>query len=926
MSRKARDRALEGTAANRRIQGARLLVVLTGLAIAAAGVPGWVAGPSSAASGSGDGSDWSSTGLTHSVSAQTVRWDNTGNPAADVVHRDGRQDLPHTDGQTYDAISPSVVSSYFSYFGADNGLGGLKVTVSQTQDLVNQSVNLDISGVKGGAPYGLPSNVSLQVMQCWGGLRANGAPDPGAASPDPATCQTGAGDAASHSVSFALANSRYINSDPLVPGGDWGKYFNKGGSLDVPFTALNGTRSGSTNASDNQFFNAATTNEISKIQVSANGSATRQFEVQTSLESPGLGCGLRRGVVSTRSCWLVIVPRVDGVLDQNGPIAPSLWAQRLQVKLGFRDIVAGCPGGQARTLTVGSELLASAAASWTPGLCDAKNIALGYTQLGDPVARNEFESGAADAVLTSQAADKEAVYVPVALAAPVIAYALSYQPNCAAKAEPYTAEEAHSCGYSSVAELNDDIARSGTLVRNLRLDARLVAKLLTQSYAFSIFDQDGFHRSGWMVKNANGTSRPSSLANDPEFERLNPSLAHISATASSINSMDHLVLEALRSDGASEIWNWILQDPDAKAFLNGCPDANGMVVNPFYSTRTYAGCEGQSDTLSKQADADRKATTTADSYVDEAQSYPPDGSPFPLPGWQQADSAGLPSFTVYDFLPRADSMPVAGRDVAIGYLPRNSSLCQTVLDTSCQPAPGLWKDPKTRQAGDRLGAMAITTSATAARFQLPTAQLCNTAGTQCVGASTGSVQKAAAKFTKTDVGGVLEPGQADYASGAYPLTLPVYAGVSKTLDLKDRTAYANALQYVTTTGQKPGFSPGNLPPGYAPLTKAMRAQASTAIAELRKATPTSKPSATATTSSSTGSSGPLPGAQPSTAPAAAAGPHATVELTSPQFENVSATGPSFPRWPLPLGLAIAVIAALAGPALRFGSAFKIGLT
>ncbi|RNL79983.1 hypothetical protein [Nocardioides marmorisolisilvae] len=898
----------------------RVVTALVGLAIAAAGLPAWIGTSSAAAAGAaGDGSDWSSTGLSKSSSAVTVRWDDPDdkNPGADRVPRDGRQLLPHTGGQNYDAISGSVVSQYFDYFGKDNGLGGLKMTVSQTRDLVNQSVNLDISGVKGGAPFGIPSPVSLQVFQCWGGLTDSGKPDPGAADPDPATCQVGAGDPASHGQAFALSNSRYINSDPLVPGGDWDKYFNKGGKNDVPFTALTGTKSGSTNGSDNQFFNPATTNEVSSIQVSANGTATRQFEVQTSLESAGLGCGLRRGVTSTRSCWLVVVPRVSGVLDQNGPIAPSLWAQRLQVKLGFRDIVAGCPGGQSRTLTVGSELLSIAAASWTPGLCAAKNIALGYTQLGDPVARTEFQNGAADAVLTTQPADKPAYYVPAGLSAPVIAYALSYQPNCAAQVEPYTEEQAHTCGYASVADLDADILRSGTLVRNLKLDARLVAKLLTQSYAFSIFDQEGFRRSGWMVH------RPVSIAKDPEFLRLNPDLAHISPTTSSVNSLDHLVLAALRSDAASAVWDWILKDPDGRAFLNGCPDPDGLVINPFYSTRTYQGCEDQRAALAAQADADRHDTPKPASYADLPVTYPPDGSPFPLPGWQEADVQDNPPYTVFDFLPRVDSMPVAGRDVAIGYVPRSTNLCLTVLDVSCQPAPGKWTDPKSRQSGDRLGVMAITTAATAARFQLPTAQLCSSDGSHCVGADAGSLTRAAARFVDGDAPGVEKPGSTDYAAGAYPLAQPVYVGVSKTLPQAEREAYADALNYVVTTGQKPGFAPGSLPPGYAPLPKSMLAQAKAAIAALRAGS-----GQTSTPGSSDGPGGTQTDA-PADAPSAPAGGPTAAPVTdgpqaAPQFVTLAAGTEHWPKWPLPLGLGIALIAGLAGPLIRFRNAFQIG--
>jgi hypothetical protein len=910
---------------------ARLTAGVLGLALAGASMPGLFGATADASVVAEDGTNWGPSGLLSTSSAVTARWDNTGNPATSVVYRDGRQRLPHTAGATYDSIKSTTTGPYFDYFGTDNGLGGLQVKVSQTKDLVNQSVTLEVSGVKGGAPYGTPSPVYLQAFQCWGGVDAAGRPAPDAANPDPATCQVGAMDPTAYR-SPETAFTRYIKSDPLVPGGDWERYYANADPLsDVPFTAIDGQKSGSTNGVQNQFFNATTTNEASKIQMSASGTATRQMELQSSLESPGLGCGLRRGVTSTSTCWLVIVPRIDGVLQQNGPIAPSLWAQRLQVKLGFRDIVAGCPSGEARTLTAGSELLGAAAASWTPGLCEAKNIALGYTRLGDEVARNQFIAGANSAILTSKSVDAEAAYVPVSLAAPVVAYSLSYQPNCPARTDPYTEAEATECGYASVAELEADLVRAGKPIRDLKLNARLVAKLLTQSYAFAIFDRTGFERKGWMVE------RPSSLGDDPEFLRLNPTLTHISKSTSAINEMNRLIVEATRSDGAVQVWNWILGDADARAFLNGCPDADGMVVNPFYSTRTYQGCESARTALAAQADADRAATPTSDNYVDSALTYPPDGSPYPLPGWQEADpGGGFPPYTVYDFLVRADTMPVAGRDNAIGYVPQNSELCLTELDPSCQPAPGKYKDPKTRQPGDRLGLMSITDAATAAAFQLPTAQFCDSTGTKCVGATTTSFAKAADRFVDTAVEGVVEPGPADYAGGAYPLTVPVYAAVSTKIPAKDQRAYGRALSYLTTTGQKPGFAPGDLPPGYTPLTKSLRKQAEAGIDTLLSASdaqPSESPTATPTptTTPTTGGGGlggttiPPPTSStpsgstpsPSASPSAPAGDEVQLAAMTPGQET-------WPSWLLPFGLALALLAGAAGPLVRLRSRIRLG--
>jgi hypothetical protein len=85
---------------------------------------------------------------------------------------------------------------------------------------------------------------------------------------------------------------------------------------------------------------------------------------------------------------------------------------------------------------------------------------------------------------------------------------------------------------------------------------------------------------------------------------------------------------------------------------------------------------------------------------------------------------------------------------------------------------------------------------------------------------------------------------------AYPLTMVIYAlvptsGVSK----QKAAAIARFLTYVAGPGQVSGLQPGQLPPGYLPLTAHMRAQTLAAAALVRKQqgnhpskpTPTPKP-------------------------------------------------------------------------------------
>lgn len=908
----------------------RVLLALAGLALAGSTLTGVGAGIAGAQDPVDDGSDWGSQGTLSTDSPVTVRWDNTDNPSTDVVPRDGRQVIPHTGDKTYDDVSARIADDYAQRFGPDNGLGGLQVTVSQTKNLTYQAVTVDFSGATGGtAQVGANSDTYLQVFQCWGGLTADGKPDLQAANPDPATCQVGAtGPDRSSPAAPSARELRRVQDDPLLDGGDWSSY-SAGDNL-VPFTAINGDRSKEGNDPNTEFYNSTTTNEQSNVVLGANGAATRQFEIQTSREASALGCGRRPDAPSSSTCWLVVVPRIKDVMEFNGPISPSIWAQRLQVKLDFRDVAVGCPGGQARSLIAGSEFIKVAADSWTPGVCAGKKIALGYSQLGDEVVRNQFVTKTNPAVLTSEPipAGSDAIGVPVALAAPVFAYQLAYQPQCVAQPGD-TEERAHSCGYDSLADMVDDANRAGQPVRDIKLDARLVVKLLSQSYQLAILAQPGFDRTGWMVAD----NRPTMLAADPEFRRLNPGLAHLNLATSGAKQLSALIVEGMRSDGASAVWRWIMDDPDASAFLNGCPDPDGMTINPFFSSRTYIGCEDQKAALAAQAKTDREESNPPSTYVDAAIVYPPLGAPYPLPTWREwrrdgqgADGTVTTVYTVIDQSPRSDSMPGAGREAALGHIPRNSTeFCFTQNDDSCQPAPGKFPSDKSRQQPTQLAIMSITDSATAAQYRLPTAVLCDDSGDHCVGADDASLTAAANRFVDED--GWSQPAEADYKDGAYPLTLPVYAAVDATLPLADRTSYADALDYITTNGQRPGFEAGQLPPGYAHLTDALLDQAADGIAALRKPAdkPSDPPTDDPTDQPDPGPDTTVPSDDPKPSKSPDPGPKHNdgQDTTDAQIVAVSAGTETWPGLTVPFLLAIALTAGIGGPIIRLRGKFTV---
>lgn len=840
------------------------------------------------------GTDWGHVGWTSETpSTVTVRWDNVGNTPEQSVPRDATQVLPHTNGRTYMDIDERARSAYQSRFGSDNGLGGAQMTVSQTTDLVNQSISVKITGAQRVAPANDPNSTSFRLMQCWGAPGPDGKPDPAATSPDPLSCQSGNG------VSDAADNATLKDGRRVEYGADWMKEGDLANAFsvgqDLPFQSIDGKRDTSL---DSQF-TVVTTNEIGTFRVGEDGTGERLFEVQTGSEAPGLGCGYRPDAPSMSTCWLVAVPKVGtagGKYTTGSPLSPANWAERLQVKLGFRDIDTGCPGGQARTLTAGSELLSGALASWAPALCEQKNISVGFTPLGDEQARQQLAAGGQSLAFTSKAAASDATHIPVAMAGVVI-------------------------GYRAFNSFNGPMP-----VTDLKLNARLVAKLLTQSYRGQIDDAYGTQ----IAAKAPWTSGlVYAQVEDPEYQKLNPDFAQSGARPG------ELIASITRSDAALQVWQWILNDKSARSFLNGCPDPYGAVINPFYSTRSYAECPEQAVALEKTAAAQRASTKTPSVFSDAPMSYPPTGSAFPLSNYYERDAVTegteqRSALTFTSMHPRENTLSVIGRDVGRGLTPQNTRWCSFDIDSSCVGAvgeKGAWKSSAVPVGWGPDGTtMGITDSVSAAKYQLQTALLCDETGEHCVGADTDSLRKAAAGFDKGSVAGIQQPSVTpDYAAGEYPMTMPVYAAVNtKKLTAAQAGTIADVLDYATGTGQQPGVVSGSLPNGYAPLTTTMLSQASVGIAALRAVTDAVVPAA-------------APAAVPAAAPAPARAPQAaSVPVTRPapaavaqpastpaapaaipaaQVGTTAAAEIGFPQFGLIAGLVAAVVAGLASPVI-----------
>lgn len=772
----------------------------------------------------------------------------------------------------------------------------LAVTVSQTENLVSQGIRISWTGGKKSIAPSAGGNGGenfLQLFMCWGD-------DPSDSSrPDRTTCEyggTGAVGATRDSYrNLALAD---------IPAADQQYSAANVVSFLPPYTSIPfvsrkgttvssiGTDAGGANTVDstvdvnsNQFFTAYSTNEIPWAGSGNDGTGAVSFEVQTAVQSDGLGCGspvTSGGVTTGASCWLVALPR--GTADngatnitQSGLFIDS-WRHALAVKLDFLPVGSNCPPGQVEKQLQGSELASFAVASWQPVVCNAQGgsvyslitsaesdaVAAAATQADAPLALTSYP-------LRSDETDP-LQYAPVALTGVTISIAIDRFPNP---------------NDNTVSQAYQDAAR--TPFTSVNLTPRLLAKLLSYSYRSAL--PTGSDMSHLAAANPfNITQDPDFLAvNDPEWKAqvLNgPTIADV-------------IVPQGRSDAARAVWAYIRSDQDARDFLASKPDPWGMVVNPYYSTDAATNPNGVAFSL------DREDFPKAD----PVEVTPANQGPINLITWR----------------------PYAGDLSSVAYLTlRGDGQGAGIWDPNSIP-PKYTKAARMLPGAQRL--IGMTSAGAAARYQVITASLRNPEGA-FVAVSDASLTAAAEAMTPAAPSGrvlVLDnaSAQAKSAASAYPLTMPVYAAnnpVRTSVPL--RTAYADLIRYaVSAAAQSPGGDVGQLPPGYAPLPASWVATATTASAAIAAGTPptpaaappvaqTSGVSGSSSTFGSTGASGIPAGIDTAVAPAAAS-PEA---VGSPAAALSAGVTPDDPEttpaaYAVPTGAAAAVLAGLGVPVL-----------
>ncbi len=655
----------------------------------------------------------------------------------------------------------------------------LQVTVSQTANLSHQGVTVSWTGGRPTSPGRFASNY-LQLMQCWGDEDG----------PTPEQCQWGA---PAGSLSTQLGDR--VGGRSLRNGEDPLQVYGPQLLVPPPLTNPNlkayafpfAPVRGEAVNDVSSYFTQGTTNEVTAARTGADGTGSVVFEVQTALEAPHLGCGQLLEGGSPRSCWLVVVPR--GELDANGtpgtstasgsisgsPLSASQWQDRMQFRLDFAPLSTSCALGAAELRVMGNELFGPAMTSWQPALCSS-GATYGFSQIGDAEARAVLVSGIEGA--PALAVVGEALDVPV-----------SGTETPDGDAPPAPADPATTVRYAPISQsavvlayqversyrLGSELAvREGTLVEDLVLSPRLVAKLLTQSYRADVPGGG----AGTVVKD-----NPRSITVDPELVALNPEFAQFLASA----APEGLIVALGSSDANAAVWEWVRTDPFAEAFLRGEPDEFGMRINPYYLALDLAD------------DASVNSFPKAD-----------------LSTYRQDATVPEPGYGTLDLRPYTTDMLDAAHRAQ-----RADAGSKIVWDPTRLPPSFVASGPQL--PGQRF-AIAITDIASAQRFGLRAARLVNAAGQQ-VAPTPEALEKAIGARTATATTNVTRVDPARRTLGAYPLATVEYAALQVCGPTEEQlVGYAELLDYAASAGQVTGERKGQLPAGYLPLGAQARAE------------------------------------------------------------------------------------------------------
>jgi hypothetical protein len=548
----------------------------------------------------------------------------------------------------------------------------------------------------------------------------------------------------------------------------------------------------------NQFYTPYTTNEVTWAGSSSQGSGSIKFEIQTAVQAPGLGCGAdvldpATGVSGPQSCWLVVIPR--GTKDSGATnISKSgllwdAWQHNIAVKLDFKPIAQRCAVGGTEKQLSGSELVAEAVSSWQPKLCQGAAGASFVMSSGNEASALTKASGVdpSPLALTTRPLKTRAKdpvqYAPVAISGLVLSFSIDRRVTPVSDPQDPTPV--------------DYVAKTTEAFSKINLTPRIVAKLLTGSYWESLPKGADLTHIGFSSVNEPGPNART-MTKDEDFLQVNDKEWRYQDLTGP--SLGDLLVPSGQSDEGSRLWEYVLSDPEAVAFLSGTPDPWGMKVNPYYAT-------------------------TASAWSAVAMSYP-------IPTFPKADPVASPN--TFEATPNSGNNSVN----LITWRPFTSNFSNGAYRTLRGDGLelGSWNDAKktydksVRNPVGRQRVIAVTTAAAASRYQTISASLKNPAG-EFVSASSSSMSAAVAAMQGSETNSSvvefnLSSDSAKSAKNAYPLTMPIYAALNPLQsDSSLRTSYAALIRYAVGEGQSPGTGIGQLPDGYVSLPQSWIDQA-----------------------------------------------------------------------------------------------------
>jgi ABC-type phosphate transport system substrate-binding protein len=657
------------------------------------------------------------------------------------------------------------------------------VTVSQTHDLVDQSVSVSWQNFtpgktnEGGTPpVGVdPAVYNIGLYECRGtNPRAPSVGQTDTVSPD---CYAGA----SAYGYTALPNTQIL------------------------FTASDGTGQGTfhieAGTEDNNFLNCDVNTPCSLVVVPNWGG-----------EEP-LGSAFKEDCANHAQDFFRLGHQFSAANNYIGQ--PCSWNDRFVVPLSFAQTPANCPPKTPEFYAQGSPMMTRAMTQWQSKWCNSSApVSLNYTSIDEPDARTDFLQGGQNlgasidmAVVTlpdaGQASSRKFTYAPLANSGVAMAYYL-------------------------------DDAQTKQPINQVVLDPRLVAKLTTESYSL----QYDCTQEPLPLNSGTGpqwpqlpgpsdtcdpavTHNPHTLFDDQEFLSLNKDCQPAGEAKNYVcgasdfpgdgSDGNQMLLGPFlptvlggNSDMTFQLTDWVHANADAAAFLAGQVDPWDMHVNSNYLNISYPTWYFQT--------------------LDPGTTYPDQGA-------IKCTGLSCSGTGLWDATMNAAWNPVTPLDsIANNLLALQPSAKQPFVNCTlpgnagCTNAAQLGLIAASAESPGNRDLFSELDLGDVAAYQFPATAMVNAAGT-AVQPTQASVE-AAVKDMKTNPDGITQyANESSTDKAAYPLAMVDYAMVPTCgLPSSEASAIADFLTKVATTGQTQGYAPGDLAPGYYPLNSKQRAQ------------------------------------------------------------------------------------------------------